>query len=190
MCAAHHHRHHPQISYGPALFTKDGEGLFMCSDETGEFQRLYYYDLRYRFRAPAFPHAHVCASPHFPLLSLSSLRCSAKREHAAEDAHRWDPVGHRRARAVARWYKPRRDDPTHQLEINLWWRRWVVTHPKGKRLLFITNEDGISVVYVMDTTTFQYQRLANTPVGLAYSARYCVCPPHTHTHTQERTCLH
>jgi hypothetical protein len=56
LCRDHHHL---QISYGPALFTKDGEGLFMCSDETGEFQRLYYYDLRYCYRAPAFPHSWV-----------------------------------------------------------------------------------------------------------------------------------
>lgn len=101
-----------KISYGPALFTKDGEGLFMCSDETGEFQRLYYYDL---------------SENTLPKMLTAGIP--------------WD---------------------IDALELS----------PDGKRLLFITNEDGISVVYVMDTTTFQYQRLANTPVGLAYSARW------------------
>jgi dipeptidyl aminopeptidase/acylaminoacyl peptidase len=35
-----------KISYGAALFSKDGKGIFITSDENSEFQRLRYYDLQ------------------------------------------------------------------------------------------------------------------------------------------------
>jgi dipeptidyl aminopeptidase/acylaminoacyl peptidase len=101
-----------KISYGPGMFTKDGNGLFMCSDEMGEFKRLYYFDLSEN----TLPKVLTAGIP-------------------------WD---------------------VDSFELS----------PDGKRLVFITNEDGISVVYVMDTATFQYKRIANSPVGLAYSARW------------------
>ena len=34
------------IAYGGALFSKDGKGIFITSDENSEFQRLRYYDLQ------------------------------------------------------------------------------------------------------------------------------------------------
>ncbi len=42
----------------------------------------------------------------------------------------------------------------------------------GDRLAFITNEDGISQVYVMDMTTNNYIKLPDVPMGLAYSLRW------------------
>lgn len=35
-----------KIAYGSALFSKDGKGIFITSDENSEFQRLRYYDLK------------------------------------------------------------------------------------------------------------------------------------------------
>lgn len=35
-----------KIAYGGALFSKDGKGIFITSDENSEFQRLRYYDLK------------------------------------------------------------------------------------------------------------------------------------------------
>ena len=35
-----------KIAYGGAVFSKDGKGIFITSDENSEFQRLRYYDLR------------------------------------------------------------------------------------------------------------------------------------------------
>jgi protease II len=35
-----------KIAYGGALFSKDGKGIYMTSDEGSEFQNLYYYDLK------------------------------------------------------------------------------------------------------------------------------------------------
>lgn len=35
-----------KIAYGAALFSKDGKGIFITSDEKSEFQRLRYYDLQ------------------------------------------------------------------------------------------------------------------------------------------------
>ena len=35
-----------KIAYGSAVFSKDGKGIFITSDENSEFQRLRYYDLK------------------------------------------------------------------------------------------------------------------------------------------------
>lgn len=35
-----------KIAYGGAVFSKDGKGIFITSDENAEFQRLRYYDLK------------------------------------------------------------------------------------------------------------------------------------------------
>jgi dipeptidyl aminopeptidase/acylaminoacyl peptidase len=35
-----------KIAYGGALYSKDGKGIFITSDENSEFQRLRYYDLK------------------------------------------------------------------------------------------------------------------------------------------------
>ncbi len=35
-----------KIAYGGAVFSKDGKGIFITSDENSEFQRLRYYDLK------------------------------------------------------------------------------------------------------------------------------------------------
>jgi len=35
-----------KIAYGGAAFSKDGKGVYITSDEKGEYQHLYYYDLK------------------------------------------------------------------------------------------------------------------------------------------------
>ena len=42
----------------------------------------------------------------------------------------------------------------------------------GKTLAFVTNEDGISKLYLMDTATRKYRPVANIPVGLIGGVRF------------------
>jgi dipeptidyl aminopeptidase/acylaminoacyl peptidase len=42
----------------------------------------------------------------------------------------------------------------------------------GKTLAFVTNEDGISNLYLMDTATKKYRRVPNIPVGLIGGVRF------------------
>lgn len=97
------------VSYGDAVFTKDGQGLFFTSDEDVEFQTLRYMD--------------------FTSKKMISVTASIF----------WD---------VDR----------------------VERSNNGRDIVFVTNENGYSKVYLLDTKSFHYKMLKNIPDGVVTSS--------------------
>jgi len=93
------------VYYSAALFSRDGQGLYVVSDREGEFQQLAYLDLaRKTFR-------------------------NLTRQIS------WD---------------------VEDIDLS----------EDGRHLAFVTNEDGISVLHVLDTQTEQELSLPDLPAGL------------------------
>jgi dipeptidyl aminopeptidase/acylaminoacyl peptidase len=95
----------PKISYGGAVFSKDGQGLYVLTDKESEFQRLAYVDR---------------ATQQYTYLSQNIP---------------WD---------------------VEDFSLSA----------DGQYLAFVTNEDGASVLRVLDTATQQEIKLPQLPVGL------------------------
>jgi dipeptidyl aminopeptidase/acylaminoacyl peptidase len=93
-----------KVSYGGAVFSNDGKGLYVVSDRDSEFQRLAYLEL--------------ATGKYTPLTSQIP----------------WDVE-----------------------EIDL--------SDDGKSLAFVTNEDGASVLHVLDTATRKEKPLPKLPLG-------------------------
>ena len=47
----------------------------------------------------------------------------------------------------------------------------TISHDRS-RMAFVTNEDGMSRVYLLDTKSHEYRRVENIPTGLAYGIRF------------------
>lgn len=47
----------------------------------------------------------------------------------------------------------------------------TISHDRS-RMVFVTNEDGMSRVYLLDTESREYRRVENIPTGLAFGARF------------------
>jgi dipeptidyl aminopeptidase/acylaminoacyl peptidase len=94
-----------KIAVGSAVFSKDGKGLFLTSDEGSEFQRLAYYDL------------------------------ATKKATWLTDHIKWDVE-----------------------EIDL--------SDDGATLAFVTNEDGISVLHLLDTKSMKERPAPKVPTGV------------------------
>ena len=99
------------VSYGGAVFSKDGKGLYVVTDRDSEFQRLGYLDL---------------ASKRFTPLS---------------DRIKWD---------------------VEDFDLS----------KDGKLLAFVTNEDGISVLHLLDTKTRREIPAPKLPNGIIYGIQW------------------
>ena len=100
-----------KIAYGDAQFSKDGEGVFLISDEDAEFKHLRYYD--------------------FTSLSFSPI----------SDHIPWDVTG-------------------------------FTLSQNGRFLAYITNEDGISKLHVVDLRRNREIRIPSLPLGLIGGLRF------------------
>lgn len=92
------------ISYGGAVFSRDGRGLYIVSDRNSEFQHLAYYN-------------------------LGNQRYSDLTRRIPWDVESFD------------------------------------LSKDGKHLAFVTNEDGASVLHVLNTQTLREQKLPRLPIG-------------------------
>jgi dipeptidyl aminopeptidase/acylaminoacyl peptidase len=93
-----------QVSYGGAVFSADGKGLYLTTDKNSEFQRLAYLDL---------------ATMQYSFLS-QNIPWNIEEFDLSED---------------------------------------------GKNLAFISNEDGASILHLLDTTTQKEKPLPKLPIG-------------------------
>lgn len=94
-----------KISYGGAVWAKDGKGIYLTSDEDTEFSTLRYYNNQSKTTTPL----------------TSDIK--------------WD---------------------IEEMEIA----------EKGDKLAFVTNENGISTLYILNTFTRKYQPVPNIPGGI------------------------
>ncbi len=92
------------ISYGGAVFSRDGRGLYIVSDRNSEFQHLTYYH-------------------------LGNQRYSDLTRRIPWDVESFD------------------------------------LSKDGKQLAFVTNEDGASVLHVLNTQTLREHKLPRLPIG-------------------------
>ncbi|RUT07912.1 peptidase S9 family protein [Dulcicalothrix desertica PCC 7102] len=93
-----------KVSYGGAIFSKDGKGLYVVTDKESEFQRLAYVDL-------------ATMQPTYLTTDI-----------------KWD---------------------VEDIDLS----------DDGKNLAFVTNEDGTSVLHLLDTATRKEKPLPKLPVG-------------------------
>jgi dipeptidyl aminopeptidase/acylaminoacyl peptidase len=99
------------ISFGNAAWDPDGDGVYITSDQGGEFQQLRYYDLV--------------------------------------------------------------ESEQTDLTPNLTWDiDEMAVAPNGGSLAYITNEGGLSGLYLMDTATYVSEAVPNVPVGQVYGLSY------------------
>ena len=100
-----------KVFYGGAIFSNDGQGLYVITDKDSEFSRLAYFDLE------------------------------TKEHNFLSQGINWD---------------------VEDMDLS----------EDGKLLAFVTNEDGRSVLHILDTETQQELPLPNFPVGQIYSLKW------------------
>ena len=94
-----------QVFYGPAVFSKDGEGIYLTTDRDSDFQRLAYFDL-------------ATTTPQYLTTAIN-----------------WD---------------------VEEFALS----------EDGKTIAFVTNENGLSKLYLLDTGNGQYRPVNNIPTGV------------------------
>jgi dipeptidyl aminopeptidase/acylaminoacyl peptidase len=99
------------VAYGGGEFSADGRGLYLTSDQGGEFQRLAYLDL------------------------------ATKAVTALTSQIPWD---------------------VDEFDVS----------PDGRQVAFVTNEAGISKLYLLDAATRHFRPLAGLPVGVLGGLRW------------------
>ena len=100
-----------KVSYSDAVWSKNGKGLFLTTDEGSEFLRLKYYDIK------------------------------KNKFNVLTDDIPWD---------------------VSQLSIS----------KKRNQIAFVTNENGISKLYTLNTKSKKYKAVKNLPVGQIYGMRF------------------
>jgi len=95
-----------QVFYGPAVFSKDGKGIYITTDRDSDFQRLAWFDL-------------ATMTPHY---LTTNIKWDVEEFALSED---------------------------------------------GKNIAFITNENGLSKLYILQTAhPDQYRPVGNIPAGV------------------------
>lgn len=94
-----------EVSYGNALFSRDGKGIYLTTDRDAEFQRLAYFDL-------------ASMTPHYLTANIP-----------------WD---------------------VENFDLS----------EDGRTIVFSTNENGISKLYLLDTATSRIRPVAGAPAGV------------------------
>jgi dipeptidyl aminopeptidase/acylaminoacyl peptidase len=94
-----------KVAVGSAVFSKDGKGLFLTTDEGAEFQRLAYHDL------------------------------ATKKNTFLTDHIKWDVED-------------------------------IALSDDGRTLAFVTNEDGVGVLHLLDTRSMKERTAPKIPTGV------------------------
>ncbi len=94
-----------KVFYGPAVFSKDGKGIYLTTDRDSDFQRLAYFDL-------------ATMTPHYLTTDIN-----------------WDVED-------------------------------FALSEDGKHIAFVTNENGLSKLYILETGNGQYRPVGNIPAGV------------------------
>jgi dipeptidyl aminopeptidase/acylaminoacyl peptidase len=94
-----------QVYYGPAVFSKDGKGIYLTTDRDSDFQRLAYFDL-------------ATMTPHY---LTTAVKWDVEEFALSED---------------------------------------------GKNIAFVTNENGLSRLYILQTASNEYRPVGNISAGV------------------------
>ena len=97
-----------QVFYGPAVFSKDGKGIYLTTDRDSDFRRLAWFDL-------------ATMTPHY---LTTGIKWDVEEFALSED---------------------------------------------GTHIAFVTNENGLSKLYILETGSNEYHPAGNIPSGVMYS---------------------
>jgi dipeptidyl aminopeptidase/acylaminoacyl peptidase len=100
-----------QVYYGPAVFSKDGKGIYLTTDRDSDFQRLAYFDL-------------ATMTPHYLTTAIN-----------------WD---------------------VEEFALS----------EDGKTIAFVTNENGLSKLYILETRNGKYRPVGDIPSGVIGSVTF------------------
>lgn len=148
-----------KIAYGGALFSKDGKGIFITSDENSEFQRLRYYDLK---------------TKKFTVLTsdinwdVESFTLSDKGDKLAFTVNE-DGM----AKLYLLYTKTMKYDAVPNIPVGQVYG--LEFHPEGKKLAMVLNTPQSSGdVYVMDLTNYSLERWTFSEVGGLNTSNFVV----------------
>jgi dipeptidyl aminopeptidase/acylaminoacyl peptidase len=146
--------------WGPGDFSEDGRYLLLQQYISVEDSRIYLKDLQtgdMKLMAgnPEFPYANRVAA--FDGKELGFFYTTNARGLAGELA----------------WRSLARDRRIEFITRNLPWdvSEFAISDD-GRRAAFVTNEAGISQLYLMNTRTHEYQRVEDLPIGLIFGLSF------------------
>ncbi|NWF51276.1 MAG: S9 family peptidase [Ignavibacteriaceae bacterium] len=148
-----------KIAYGGAVFSKDGKGIFITSDENSEFQRLRYYDLQ---------------SKKFTVLT-SDINWDVESFTLSEDGDKLAFTVNEDG--MAKLYmldtKTMKYNAVPNIPIGQVYE--LEFHPSGKKLAMVLNTPQSSGdVYVMDLSDNSLERWTYSEVGGLNTSKFVV----------------
>jgi dipeptidyl aminopeptidase/acylaminoacyl peptidase len=148
-----------KIAYGSALYSKDGKGIFITSDENSEFQRLRYYDLK---------------TKKFTVLTsdinwdVESFTLSEQGDKLAFTVNEDGMAKLYMLDTKTMKYKAVSDIPVGQVY-------GLEFHPNGKKLAMVLNTPQSSGdVYVMDLSNNSLERWTYSEVGGLNTSKFSI----------------
>lgn len=148
-----------KIAYGSALFSKDGKGIFITSDENSEFQRLRYYNLK---------------TKKFTVLTsdinwdVQSFTLSKKGDKLAFTVNEDGMAKLYLLDTKTMEYKAVPNIPVGQVY-------GLSFHPDGKKLAMVLNTPQSSGdVYVMNLSNYSLERWTYSEVGGLNTSKFIV----------------
>ncbi len=146
---------------GPADFSRDGKYLLVQQALTVSDSRIYVLDLRTRELAICSRAAPSSRPPIAPSVSTGKAKGSISSPTPAAVQQNWPG---------SRWI--RRFPPAYLTAGIPWDVTEFAISDDGKRGAFITNEEGMSRLYLFDTRTGQFAQVGKIPVGIISGIKF------------------
>ena len=148
-----------KIAYGGALYSKDGKGIFITSDENSEFQRLRYYDLK---------------TKKFTVLT-SEINWDVESFTLAEDGDKLAFTVNEGGMSKLYMLDTKTMKYNAVPGIPVGQVYGLSFHPDGKKLAMVLNTPQSSGdVYVMDLTNYSLERWTFSEVGGLNTSNFVV----------------
>lgn len=148
-----------KIAYGGAVYSKDGKGIFITSDENSEFQRLRYYDLK---------------TKKFTVLT-SDINWDVESFTLSEDGDKLAFTVNEDGMAKLYLLDTKTMKYNAVPNIPVGQVYGLEFHPTGKKLAMVLNTPQSSGdVYVMDLTNFSLERWTTSEVGGLNTSNFVV----------------
>jgi len=148
-----------KIAYGGALYSKDGKGIFITSDENSEFQRLRYYDLK---------------TKKFTVLT-SEINWDVESFTLAEDGDKLAFTVNEDGMSKLYMLDTKTMKYNAVPGIPVGQVYGLSFHPDGKKLAMVLNTPQSSGdVYVMDLTNYSLERWTFSEVGGLNTSNFVV----------------
>lgn len=148
-----------KIAYGGALYSKDGKGIFITSDENSEFQRLRYYDLK---------------TKKFTVLT-SDINWDVESFTLTEDGDKLAFTVNEDGMSKLYLLDTKTMKYSAVPNIPVGQVYGLEFHPDGKKLAMVLNTPQSSGdVYVMDLTNYSLERWTFSEVGGLNTSKFSV----------------